>query len=67
VASGRELLLADSPADFAAAVLSLLADPARAATLGQAGRAFVQTRYDWSAIIPKLEAVYEERRTQGAV
>jgi sugar transferase (PEP-CTERM/EpsH1 system associated) len=67
VASGRELLLADSPADFAAAVLSLLADPARAATLGQAGRAFVQARYDWSAIIPKLEAVYEERRTQGAV
>lgn len=63
VASGRELLLADSPADFAAAVISLLADPARAATLGQAGRAFVQARYDWSAIVPKLERVYESRRT----
>ena len=62
VASGRELLLADSPADFAAAVISLLADPARAASLGQAGRAFVQAQYDWSAIVPKLERVYESRR-----
>ncbi len=64
VAAGRELLLADSPADFAAAVISLLADPARAATLGQAGRAFVQARYDWSAIVPKLERVYESRRAE---
>ncbi|MBI4769376.1 MAG: glycosyltransferase [Chloroflexi bacterium] len=59
VRSGRELLLADSPADFAAAVLALLAYPARAAAVGQAGRAFVQARYDWRAIIPKLEAAYQ--------
>ncbi len=64
VASGRELLLADSPADFAAAVISLLADPARAAALGRAGRAFVQARHDWSAIIPKLERVYESKRAE---
>jgi glycosyltransferase involved in cell wall biosynthesis len=64
VASGRELILADTPADFAAAVLSLLEDPAHAAALGQAGRAFVQARFDWGMIIPKLEAVYEELRNR---
>jgi sugar transferase (PEP-CTERM/EpsH1 system associated) len=60
VRSGRELVLADSPADFAGAVLSLLAEPARAAALGRAGQAFVRAGYDWSAIIPKLEAVYAD-------
>jgi glycosyltransferase involved in cell wall biosynthesis len=58
VRSGRELLLADSPAGFAAEVLALLDDPARAAALGRAGQAFVRAGYDWSAITPKLEAVY---------
>jgi glycosyltransferase involved in cell wall biosynthesis len=63
--SERELLRADSPADFAAAVLSLLADPTRAAALGQAGLDFVRAGFDWSAIVPKLEAVYESRGAKG--
>ena len=58
VADGRELLLADDPASFATAVADLLADPGRRRALGQAGRAFVQTRYDWEMLIPELEAVY---------
>ncbi len=58
VQSGRELLLADAPADFAAAVLRLLEAPAAAQTLAQAGRAFAEASYDWNAIIPKLEAAY---------
>jgi len=36
----------------------LLADPDRAQALGRAGQAFVRQHYDWSVIIPKLEAVY---------
>ena len=58
VQSGRELLLADTPADFAAAVLKLLEAPALAQTLGQTGRAFAKAGYDWSVIIPQLEAAY---------
>lgn len=58
VRSGRELLLADAPEAFAEAVLSLLADPARAQALGEAGRAFVAAHYDWSVIVPILEALY---------
>jgi len=60
VKSGQELLLADTPENFADAVLNLLNDPARAAALGQAGLAFAQARYDWSVIIPRLEEVYEK-------
>ncbi|MGH2524797.1 MAG: glycosyltransferase, partial [Anaerolineales bacterium] len=60
VRSGGELLLADSPADFAGTVLALLNDPTRAAALGQAGQAFVRANYDWREIIPKLEAAYQE-------
>jgi len=61
VQSGRELLLADAPADFAAAVLRLLEAPAVAQALAQAGHAFAEASYDWNAIIPKLEAAYHLR------
>jgi glycosyltransferase involved in cell wall biosynthesis len=61
VQSGRELLLADTPAQFAAAVLRLLETPAAAQALAQAGRAFAKAGYDWSAIIPRLEAAYNSR------
>jgi sugar transferase (PEP-CTERM/EpsH1 system associated) len=64
VRSGQELLLADSPSALAEAVLALLADPDRASALGKAGRSFVEKSYDWSVIIPKLEAVYERSRSR---
>jgi len=59
VAGGRELLLADTPADFAAAVVALLRAPERRAELGRVARAFVEQRYDWRVIVPLVEAVYE--------
>jgi glycosyltransferase involved in cell wall biosynthesis len=58
VTHGRELLLADQPADFAAAVVALLRAPERRAELGQAARSFVERRYDWRVIIPQVEAAY---------
>ena len=59
VKHGRELLLADQAEDFAAAVVSLLHDPARRQELGRAGRALVEARYDWRAIVPLVEEAYE--------
>jgi sugar transferase (PEP-CTERM/EpsH1 system associated) len=56
---GEQLLLAASATEFAEAVLRLIADPALGARLGRAGRAHVAARYDWRAIIPRLEAAYE--------
>jgi len=62
VENGRELVIADSPRQFADAVVALLRDPARRAELGAAARTFVQA-YDWKNIIPRLEVVYGGRRS----
>lgn len=57
--SGLHLLVADDPASFAEAVVALLEDDARRASLGQQACAFVSEGYDWGRVIPRLEAVYE--------
>jgi sugar transferase (PEP-CTERM/EpsH1 system associated) len=58
VTHGRELLLADTPAGFARAVLTLLDDPAQRARLGAAARRFAAATYGWDTLVPKLEALY---------
>ncbi|HZP65764.1 MAG TPA: glycosyltransferase family 4 protein [Rudaea sp.] len=55
---GEEALYADDADAFAAAVLALLADPARAARLGAAARLKAQARYDWEAIGRNALEVY---------
>jgi sugar transferase (PEP-CTERM/EpsH1 system associated) len=59
VTHGRELLLADTPAGFARAVLALLDDPAQRARLGAEARRFAAATYGWDALVPKLEALYK--------
>jgi glycosyltransferase involved in cell wall biosynthesis len=56
VEDGRELLLADTPAEIAAAVLRVLEDPALAERLARAGQAYVRRHFDWSVIGAKLNA-----------
>lgn len=58
LASEREVVLADTPEAFAAAVLALLDDPARRAALGERARAFA-AQYDWRRVGPLLDAVYD--------
>jgi len=61
VEDGRELLLADTPEETAAAILRLLRDDGSLHTrLGHAARAFVEARYGWEQIVPRLEEVYEQ-------
>jgi glycosyltransferase involved in cell wall biosynthesis len=48
VEGGRHLLLGDTAADLARAVLVLLEDQDRAAALAAEARALVETRYSWS-------------------
>jgi sugar transferase (PEP-CTERM/EpsH1 system associated) len=59
VAHEQELLLADEAEDFARAVVSLLNAPEKRESLGRAGRAFIEARYDWRVIVPLAEAAYE--------
>jgi glycosyltransferase involved in cell wall biosynthesis len=58
-ASGRDIVIADEPADFAAQVVRLLRDPSLRAGLGQAGRALVERQYDWRAVTDALQAAYQ--------
>jgi len=64
VTDGQELLLADAPVDFAAAVLRLIGDlqgdRGLRRRLGAAARSFVTAHYGWEQIVPKLEAVYDQ-------
>jgi hypothetical protein len=56
------VLLADEPGLFAQEVIGLLQDANRRNELGQAGFEFAAAHYDWSAIVPLLEAAIDARR-----
>jgi len=58
VASGREVLLADSAETFAADVVRVLRDDGLAAELGAAGRRLIETSYDWRASARALDSLY---------
>jgi polysaccharide biosynthesis protein PslH len=66
VQDGQHLRIADSPEQFAAAVLHLLDDPAAAARLGANGRAMVEQYYGWDGIVRRLEDTYEAVRLRPA-
>jgi len=59
VRDGQHLLVADDPAAFAEAVLSLLDDRQLAARLGREGRALVEQSYSWLSIVDGLERFHE--------
>jgi polysaccharide biosynthesis protein PslH len=56
------LLIADTEADFAKAVNDLLKNPEKRQQLGQRARELVRAEYDWSVLIPRLLAVYQEAK-----
>ena len=60
VAVGRHYAGGATAEALVQAVLALLADPARAHALGEAGRSYVQQQHDWSRSADQLEAVYAE-------
>jgi glycosyltransferase involved in cell wall biosynthesis len=66
VVSGREVILADEPESFAQEVIDLLLDSGRRHELGQTGFEFAATYYDWSVIVPLLEAAIDASRASPA-
>lgn len=58
--NGRDALLADGPQSFADSVCRLLQDTDLSDKLGATGRALVAARYDWSVIVPTLEALWAD-------
>lgn len=63
VIPGTHLVVADSPAAFAEAVLSMLDAPEPAARLGRAGRTLVEQRYGWARSGALMEAALESARS----
>jgi glycosyltransferase involved in cell wall biosynthesis len=59
VEPGRDLLIADTPEEFAQAILQLLDDPDLAARLGAAGRRLMEQTYDYRVACQPLEAIYQ--------
>jgi glycosyltransferase involved in cell wall biosynthesis len=59
---GRELLVADTAAAFAATVLAALA-PEQAAALGAHARQRILARYTWEATLAPLAAMLEDKNS----
>jgi glycosyltransferase involved in cell wall biosynthesis len=58
VISGEHLLIADSPAEFAAAIEELVASTSLRRRLGNNGRKLVTDRYGWDQIANRLESIW---------
>ncbi|MGZ9165516.1 MAG: glycosyltransferase family 4 protein [Anaerolineales bacterium] len=57
---GKDVLVADSPHDFAAAVCRVLADESLQKQLSTNGRLLVERKYDWQVTLKALENVYRQ-------
>jgi len=64
--AGEHLLVADSAADCAAAVLRICADPAERARLSEAGRARMLSHHAWPRSMERLDKIIEGVRNRGS-
>ena len=63
---GQDLLVADDARQFAEHVCGLLADPVWAASVGRAGRAYVQQHHSWKRATETLVILYAQAREKRA-
>jgi glycosyltransferase involved in cell wall biosynthesis len=57
---GVDMLMARTPAEFAASVLQLLRDADLGKKLGESARELVTSRYTWDKLLPVLDDIYGE-------
>lgn len=58
--SDKEVVVKDSPEEFAASVLELLENVELRRQIGEAGRRYVTQHHDWANISFKLESIYKQ-------
>jgi glycosyltransferase involved in cell wall biosynthesis len=56
---GEDVLVADSPEDFAGSVITLLQDKELQQKLAINGRRLVESKYDWQVVLGELDKVYQ--------
>jgi len=69
VRDGENILIADTVAELAGAVIRLLQEPGLAPRLAMEGRCTVEARYDWREVYRAWDEVYQgagERGSRGA-
>ena len=65
--AGEHFLLANTAEEQAAAICSLLEDEQRAATLGRAGRRFVEERYSWESVLAPADELVSRLTRDRAI
>jgi glycosyltransferase involved in cell wall biosynthesis len=60
IEAGQDLLVADSPEQFAQAIETLLDSPALQKQLAQNGRHYVEAHHNWEIQAARLAEIYEE-------
>jgi polysaccharide biosynthesis protein PslH len=55
--NGEDILLADTPSDFATAVVRVLQEPAFAQQLGSKGAQTVRARYSWNKVAAEFDSI----------
>jgi glycosyltransferase involved in cell wall biosynthesis len=65
-ANNSQILVRDTPSEFAAAVIELLQNPARQDELAAEGRRLAEERYDWRVVLNKMASIYEGPGTNDA-
>ncbi len=66
VSNHEQLILADDPHAFAAAVIGLVHSPAERQNLGRSGRKLVEDKYSWDECARKLEAAWFQAASAGS-
>lgn len=66
VAPGRDLLVGETSAQIAAAVVRVLNEPALGQSLASAGFNYVRANHDWSKITHELTLIYRESLARAA-
>jgi glycosyltransferase involved in cell wall biosynthesis len=65
VRNGENILLADTPNDFAHSVVSLLRDANQRKRLGTSARALVQEKYSWSKVAESFASTLQDVITRA--
>jgi sugar transferase (PEP-CTERM/EpsH1 system associated) len=66
VKDGAELLIADAPAEFAAAVVRVLTDDSLARSLGMRAAETVRARHGWESVASEFAALCERARVEAS-
>lgn len=57
---GEEILVADTPSDFASAVVQILQDESLQTLLATKGRHLAEERYDWQVVLQEMDMIYNQ-------